>query len=230
MLDSLRKPLFVIAVVLIALAVLVELGSVAVLGKTQADLPRPGIGILYMAVLDGLVLFTIALIGISLIIPERIHGRVQGIVTFVVSLLALIGSILLIIVAVVLLTLMVSLLVAVPFGTIAYFAAFSDFEVGAAAITLSLIMLLKLAFAVFLVLAHQRFLQNKGLVLLILTSLLANIIIAFLHGIVPGFLASITDAIGAIVVAILAAIWALFFFIGSIPSIIKVLRVDRALP
>ncbi len=91
-------------------------------------------------------------------------------------------------------------------------------------------MIFKLAFAILLVFAHQRFLQNKGLVLIILTSLLATIIVSFLHGLVPRFLVSITDDIAAIVVAILAAIWALFFLIGSIPSIIKVLRVDRALP
>jgi hypothetical protein len=47
---------------------------------------------------------------------------------------------------------------------------------------------------------------------------------------VPFILASITDMIGAIVVAVLAAIWALFYLIGSIPAIVKVLRVDRALP
>jgi hypothetical protein len=89
-------------------------------------------------------------------------------------------------------------------------------------------MSLKLAFAVVLLLAHQRFLQNKGLVLIILTSLLANVILSFLHGIVPRLLVSITDAIGAIVVGILAAVWALIFLIGSIPAIVKALRVDRA--
>ena len=36
-------------------------------------------------------------------------------------------------------------------------------------------------------------------------------------------------ALGAIIVAILALIWALILLIRSIPSIIRVLRVDRAL-
>jgi len=80
------------------------------------------------------------------------------------------------------------------------------------------------------VFSHKRFLENKGLVLIILTSLLATVIISFLHGLVPSFLVSITDNIAAIITAILAAIWALFYLIGSIPAIIKVLRVDRALP
>jgi hypothetical protein len=108
-------------------------------------------------------------------------------------------------------------------------AKYAAFAKTPAAVTLSLIMSLKLGFAVFLVLAHQRFLENKGLVLIILTSFLANIILSFLHGIVPRFLVSITDDIGAIIIALLAAIWALFYLIGSIPAIIKALRVDKAL-
>jgi hypothetical protein len=91
-------------------------------------------------------------------------------------------------------------------------------------------MSLKLAFAGFLVFAHPRFVQNKGLLLIVLSSFLATIIIGFLHGMVPRMLASITDDIGAIVVGILAAIWALIYLIGSIPAVIKALRVDRALP
>jgi VanZ family protein len=83
---------------------------------------------------------------------------------------------------------------------------------------------LKLGFVVCLLLAHQRFLQNKGLVLLVLTSLLANLIIGFLHNFVPLPLVSITDAIGAIVVAILAVIWALVLLIFAIISIIKAIH------
>jgi hypothetical protein len=113
---------------------------------------------------------------------------------------------------------------------VVYLAKFADFDTNQAVATLGVIMSLKLAFAGFLVFSHQRFLENKGLVLIILTSLLATIIISFLHGMVPFILASITDMIGAIVVAVLAAIWALFYLIGSIPAIVKVLRVDRALP
>jgi hypothetical protein len=233
--ESLRTPFFVVAVLALVLVVLVELASVGFLGTATIapagyrDLPTPGYGIPYLALLDGLLLFTVVLMAVSLVVPERVHGRVQGIVTLIFSLLLLLGAILLIFVAIGLLILMVSLLLAVPFGTIAYMAAFSHFSVGAARGTLGALMTLKLVFAVCLVLAQQRFLENKGLVLLILTSLLANIIVSFLHGFVPGFLVSITDDIGAIVVGILAAIWALVFLIGSIPAVIKALRVDRAL-
>ena len=236
MMDSLRKPLFVVAVILLVLAVLIELGSGIYIGAEVAngndytDMPSPGYGILYLAILDGLVLFTIALITAPLLISASVVGRVQGIVSFVVSLLMLIGAIVMIVVAIGLLVLMISLFMAVPFGTLVYMAKFATFDTGQAAATLGFIMTLKLAFVGFLVFSHQRFLENKGLVLIILTSLLATIILSFLHGLVPFFLASITDMIGAIVVAILAAIWALFYLIGSIPAIVKVLRVDRALP
>ena len=56
---------------------------------------------------------------------------------------------------------------------------------------------------------------------LILTSLLATLIIGFLHGLVPAFLVSITDAIAAIVVGILALVWAIWFLLRSIPAVAK---------
>ncbi len=229
MMDSLRKPLFIISVILLTLVVLIELGSGFLIDAegTQAakyaDVPSPGFGIPYLAILDGLVLFTVGIITAPLIIPARIVGRIQGVITFIFSLLMLIGSIAMIMIAIGLLVLMVSLVMAVPFGTFIYLAKFADFDTGAAAATLSLIMSLKLGFAGFLVFSHQRFLQNKGLILIVLTSFIATIILSFLHGLVPGFLVSITDDIGAIVVAILAAIWALVYLIGSIPAIIKAL-------
>lgn len=234
MIDTLRKPFFVVALILLALAVLAELGSGFYIDAdtqkaAQYAVDDPGLGISYLAILDGLVLFTILLIGAPLIISDRVHGRIQGIITFVVALLALLGAIAMIFTALGLLLLMVSLLLAIPFGTLVYMAKYAAFAKTPAAITLSLIMGFKLGFAVFLILAHQRFLENKGLVLIILTSFLATIILSFLHGFVPRFLVSITDDIGAIIIAILAAIWALFYLIGSIPAIIKALRVDKAL-
>jgi VanZ family protein len=82
-------------------------------------------------------------------------------------------------------------------------------------------MFLKLAFAACLVLAHPRFLQNKGLVLIVLTSLLANVIISFLHGFVPVFLVSITDLIAALISGVLAAVWAVFLLVGAVISVVK---------
>ena len=141
--------------------------------------------------------------------------------TLVVSFLVLLFALLLLYAGITLAALMVGLLLSPIFGTIAYFVGFGHFDRSGAALTLGLLMLLKLGFAVCLLLAHQRFLQNKGLVLIVASTLVAGLLISFLHGFVPGFLVSITDVIGAIVVAILALIWAIVFLIGSLVSIVK---------
>ncbi len=233
--DSLRKPLFLAALVFILLAVLVEVSSVGFLGPAAAAasefeaLQSPGLGIGYLALVDGILLFSIGLMALGLVIPARIQGRLQGIVNFIFFLLLLLAAIGLIFLAILLLTMMVTLLLAVPFGTIAYMAAFADFNVGAARATLGTIMTLKLAFAVCLVLSNPRFLEVKGLMLLVMLSLLANVIVSFLHGLGPSFIVSILDAVAAIVVGIIGAIWALVSLVGSIPAIIKLIRVDRAL-
>ena len=228
MLERLRVPFFCVAIVCLIIAFAVEVGSSFYIGTSEVELPSPGLGIVYLALLDWLLLFTVLLMAAALIIPDRIHGRIQGIITFIVALLTLIGAIAAIFAAFGLLMLMVSLLLAVPFGTAIYFAGYADFKVGVAAVTLTFIMTFKVAFAIFLVLAHQRFLQNKGLVLLIATSFIATILLGFLHGIVPRFLAYITDDVGALINAVLAAVWALFFLLGSLPAIFKALRIDRA--
>jgi hypothetical protein len=89
-------------------------------------------------------------------------------------------------------------------------------------------MTLKLAFIACLVLGQQRFIQNKGLVFMIVTSLAGNVIVGFLHGFLPRFLASITDAISGIVVGIIAVIWAIILLVGAIVSIANALRPNVA--
>ncbi len=255
MLDSLRTPLFIIAVILIVIAVLVEVGSSSVIPAPKPDdaslntsiqaqltgysaseranmatqlvndshsvSKPPGMAIGDMALLDGLLVFTVILMGLPLLLPERLTGRVQGVVTLIVSILIILAGIGLAIAAFVKLMIMIALFTAVPFGTLAYLVVWGFFNRGGAAAALSLLMFLKVAFAVVLVLAQQRFLQNKGFVLIIVTSLIANIVIGFLHGLVPVILVSITDAVAAIIVLVLALIWAVFLLIGSIPAIVK---------
>jgi len=192
--------------------------------KMSAATAPPGRGVPYMALLDGLVLFTVILIATALLVPERIQSRVQGIVTLLVSLSVLITAIVKIFGAILALVLMLTLLLAVPFGTIVYLIVYGSFDRGLASVLLSAIMTLKLLFAGFIVFAHQGFLKMKGLVLIVATSLVAGVVVSFLHGLVPTILVSITDAIAGIVVAILAALWAIFFLVGSIPSIIRSIK------
>lgn len=223
MAGELRKPFFFIALGLLVLAFLTETGSLLF---RVAGTP-PGLGIPYLAFIDGLLLYTVILVALATFVPARVHGLYQGIATFLVALGVTIGGIVAIVAAVGLLMLMLSLLLAVPFGTIAYMAKFADFETATAASLLGFATLCKLGFAGFLIAAHQRFLQNKGLVLLTLTALLGAVIVSFLQGLPPGFLVSITDAIAAIVAGVLAVIWAIVLLIGSVPSVIKAFRVDR---
>jgi hypothetical protein len=251
---GLRTPLFVLALILIGFAVLIEIGSAAVLQSPGSQLSasdvsevdedlnlddveadqvgstdQPGLAIQYLALVDSIVLFTVGLMGVSLLVPERIHGRIQGIITLIFSLILLMLCITLIFAALGLVLLMVSLFVAVPFGTLTYLAIYGAFDRGGASAVLSFLMLLKIGFAVCLVLAHQRFLQNKGLMLIVLTALLANVIVSLLHGIVPIILVSITDGIAAIIVGILAAIWAIILLVGAIIAVLKAVRLDRSL-
>jgi hypothetical protein len=193
---------------------------------SSTDSP-PGMGIPYMAFVDGVALFTVGLMGTSLVIRERLQARLQGCATLIFSILLVLGAIVAIFAAIVALLIMVALLLAVPFGTIAYLAIYGFFDRGGAAVILGLLMALKIGAIVCLVVAQQRFLENKGLVLILLSSVLANVVIAFLHGLVPGFLVSITDAIGAIVLGICGCLWAVLLLIGSLPAILKALKPNR---
>lgn len=216
MLDRIRKIFFVIALILVVIALITE--------KTFTT----GFGLRGLTLLESLLVFAVILVALALILPDRIHGRLQGIATLIVSFSVALLSLVCIIAAFIELMVMLALLFAVPFGTIAYFAMFGHFPRSDAAVVLAGGMLCKLFFAGFLVAAQERYLQNKGLVLLVLTSLLGSIIVSFLHNLVPGILVYITDAVAGIVMGIIALLWALWFLIRSLPSIFKVLLVWRS--
>jgi hypothetical protein len=242
--ERLRTPLFIVALIAMAVVVCAEIGAPLFLGGDNAgaalggqaaqlgvDVPAGGqasqpVGsaIRYLALVDVVPLFTVALMGAGLVLPNRLQGRIQGVVTVIVAILLILTALLLLVLAIAQLVLMVTLLLAFPFGTIAYLIIWGFFPRGDAAVLLSVLMFFKVGFAVALVAAQQRFLQNKGLLLIIATSLLCNVVAAFLHGVVPTILVSITDQIGAIVFAVVALIWALVLLFGSIPGIVRAAR------
>lgn len=248
--EKLRTPFFVVAAICLVLAVMLESGSGFIIkpsiadadslrGNTKdyqvelrkmdpKDLQRltsrdkpPGLAIPQMALLEGLLLFTIALMGGSFILTDRVSGKIQGVLSLIVSLLVIIAAVLFILADVENLVLMLSLFLAPPFGTIAYLAIWGGFNRGGAEAILGATLFLKFAFCIALVLAQQRFLQMKGLMLLVGTSLLANLVVSFLHALVPVILVSITDAVAAIVVLILALIWAVAMFVGAAIAVVK---------
>lgn len=188
------------------------------LDRFEADVV--GLGIPALAFLDGLLLYSLVLIAAGYLVPAHVLGRVQGVLTLVVAIVAIVLAIVAILAALVKLLVMVALLLSIPFGTLIYLIVYGSFDKGSALAVLSLLFLLKLLVGGALVATHQRFLENKGLVLMLLTTLLVNVVISFLFGLLPGILASIVDAVAAILAGIVAAIWALILAIGAIVSIV----------
>ncbi|MFC3502638.1 hypothetical protein ACFOOK_16895 [Micromonospora krabiensis] len=247
---ELRKPFLLLAMLAIVLAVGVELGAGLLTGggdaaaalRDSADaldvelgdvagVSEPsGRGTGYLALVDAVAVWSTGLYCLSLVLPDRLHGRVQGVATLIFSIVLVVVSLIALVVAFVELSVMVSLFLAAPFGTLAYLALWGFFPVGDATLLLGLALLLKLAWAALLILAQPRFLQNKGLVLLTLTTLLCTVLLEFLHRLVPVILVSILDDVGALVFAVVAIVWGLVLLIGSIPAIVKAVRVTAALP
>lgn len=228
--DKLRKPFLLAAIILSLLVVAIELATGAfpnllkfLQGPTEGP---PGVGIPTMALIDIPLAFTLILFGLGCILPHPALARIQGCATLIVGILMLLGAIVAVFLALALLLLMIGL-IASFFGIIVYLAVFGNFARELAGSILGFLLILKIAIAILLVLAHQRFLQNKGLVLLVLTSLVANVIISFLHGLVPIVVVSVTDAVAAIILAIIAIIWAILLLIGAIISIVRIIKPEQ---
>ena len=215
-LGELRKIPLIIALALIIVCVLVELSAAAFLHTGDS----PGLGIPYLALVDGILAYSLALMVASLVLPLHLQAKLQGIVGVILMFFLALACITQIFVALAQLLLMIGLFFAIPFGTIAYLVLWGDFPRTAAAVILSLLMLLKVCATICLPLAHQRYLKDVGLILMVLTSFVATIIVSFLHGLVPGPLVSITDALAAIIVGIIALIWAIVVLIGSIIAVV----------
>jgi hypothetical protein len=194
-------------------------------GDPVRSLQTFGYGLRSLQFVDGLLLFTLLLVGMGVIVPPALQARVQGVLTLVFSLLVIFAAIALIFVALVEVILMVSILLAFPFGTIIYLIKWGHFDRSTAAGILGLFFTLKLMAGGALVLAQQRFLQNIGLVVIFIVTLVANIIVSFLHALVPGFLVSITDGIAGIVVAILGAILAVILLVQAALSTAASLKI-----
>ncbi len=191
---------------------------------TQTNREPPGFGIPALARIDVILLLMLGLMALSFVIGDHLTGRVQGIITLVVGVLVFLSALKALFATLIELMLRVTLLLATPFGTIAYLAMYSFFDRAGAGAILGLSWFLKIAAAVCLVLAHQRFLKQYGLVLLFLTSLLGSFVVSFLHGLPPRFLVNITDPIAAIVNDVLALIWAIVTIVFGAIATIKALK------
>ncbi|EMY35862.1 integral membrane protein [Arthrobacter crystallopoietes BAB-32] len=249
---GLRRPLFVLAAAAAVLVVLVEVGlpvllldgpptraspdaatalgvPEALLASSGSEVPQPpGAGIGFLAFIDGLLLFSVLMVGLSLLMPLRIYGRLQGIVTLVVSLLWILMCLLAGMAALATLMLMIGLFVSAPFGTLAYLAIWGSFSTGDAAVLLGLLLFLKVCFLVLLVLSQPRFLRVKGLMALAAVSVVLQLVLGFIHGFLPGPVVAIGDHFWAIVTAVVALVWALVMLVFSVPAIINAIRSSTA--
>jgi hypothetical protein len=155
-----------------------------------------------LAVLDMLLLWAVGLIGASLVISERLLGRIQGIATLVYSLtVPLVGA-------------AVTVYIkgnAKPNWT-------PDAAVG---VLLGLSLAIKLGSAGCLVAAEPGFLKMKGLAAIYATSIGAVLLISFVYGIL-GTLGA--DIVAAIIVGIAVGVWTILFLIGAIPSIVSTIK------
>lgn len=224
MLDTIRLPFLFAALFFLLLAVLMEVEASHLLLTLSGGLVHgetPGVAITMLSVVDGLLLYSVMVMALQAIVPRELVGRLQGPVTLVLSLLGLIGTVFWAAGVFIVLMAMVSLLVAVPFGTLIYLAKWGHFARSEAAVTLAMVMTLKLVFCGFLLLAQQAFLKMKGLLLLIGLSLGLTWLIGFLHAFVPIFLVSIVDAIAALIVALVGAIWLVVTLVLAIVAVVK---------
>jgi hypothetical protein len=183
-----------------------------------------GFGVESLQYVDAILLFTLALMTLALLIPAYLQAKVQGCITLIFAILLILAALVKVFIVLAKLLLMVALLLAFPFGTLAYLIIYGSFPRGAAIAVVNFLFTLKLLFGILLLLAHQRFIENKGLVIFFIASLVANVVITFLYNLVPGFLVSITDAIAAIVVMIIGIILAILLAIGAIVSIVLALK------
>ena len=184
--------------------------------ETFEEVNVPCFGVASLLNVDMILFFTVLMMTLPLVIPPQRVANMQGIASLIVGLFVTSFSVMLIVKVLVMLWLMIALLMSIPFGTLIYIVKFGHFDVGYAAIVMSALMTLKIILAAAIVIAHERFLQNKGLVLIIATSLGVMILINVLHNFPPVFLVSITDAIAAIVVSVIAILWAIPFIISGV--------------
>lgn len=159
-------------------------------------------------------------------VSQRAYGRVQGVVTLVVSVIWLLLCLAMALAAFVQLIVMISLLLAPIFGTMAYVAIWGFFPTSRAAAVLGLLVLLKLVFVVCLVLAQQRFLQVKWLMAHIATSFVLQLGLGLVHGLLPRVVVSIGDQLVGLVIAVVALVGSLITLIFAIPAVVNAIRVS----
>lgn len=217
---DLIKPLYVFAAIAILICVGLEAGASWLPQPSGSALGQGQLGIAALWLLDISLLWTLILGALAFIVDRNLLGKVQGIVTLVLSIVIILWGLKTLIVDFVLLLIMVALLSSF-FGWLVYVPLFAFFATGQAAQFLGILTLLKLVALVLLVVAQRRFARQFGILLLFGLSLLLDLVLSFLHALPPSVLVSVTDDIGAIVICIVAIIYAVIQLIWAIVAILR---------
>ncbi|HEY1656500.1 MAG TPA: hypothetical protein VGF86_15465 [Candidatus Tumulicola sp.] len=221
---DLRKPPYVFAVIVIAIAVLLEMASNWLPQEVNAAVGASQLGISALWLLDISLFWTLFVGALAIIVRRDILGRLQGVATLVLSIVIILVGLKILLTDFILLLIMLALLASF-FGWLVYFPLFAHFDTAQAVQVLGLLTLFKLVALALLIVAQQRFLRQTPLLVLIGLSLLCDLLLSFLHALPPGVLVSVTDALGAIVICIVAIVYALIQAIASIVAIIRALLV-----
>lgn len=182
-----------------------------------------GLAIPALALLDGLTMAALAGMAFGIVNPG-LQGKVVAPSNLVVSFVIVIVAVASIVTTLALIGLMISLLLAAPFGTITYFVRWGFFPRSAAQGVLAAVLLLRLVTSGCLVAAMPRVRKQVRLLAMMATGYVAHFLVAILHALVPLPLVSITDAVAAIVVAIMATGWALVVFLWSTQGLARLVR------
>lgn len=224
--DATRIGIFCLGLFAFAMAILGELAlgaGLAGMAPAGSD-SAPGWGIRMLALIDLALGWTLALMAVEIIRPMGQLAKLQGFVTLVLSVFGLLAGLMLIFAALTLLVLMVSLLLAFPFGTAVYLAAWGAFPAGAARAVLALLMTFKLVGIALLMVATPALLKNKGLLVLLGLSVGLTFLTGLLIGFVPGVVAAIADVLAALVSAVVGTVWMLVLLVGALGSILRAIR------
>lgn len=215
------RPLLIVAAVVAWLVVGAELGSRLFLPVPALGGAKPGVAIPMLALVDVFLALKLTTLALDVYLP-KVALPLAPVLHVVAGLLALIAGFLLALAMLVLLLLLVGLFLAVPFGTLAYMAAFGSFNRGGAAATLTGILIAKLvAYAlVFAVLPNALRMPKKFLVPFALFAGV-GLLVSLLHGLVPIFLVTITDALAALVLAVVGLAFGLVMLVLNLVPTVK---------
>lgn len=196
-----------------------ELAQVA--ASPAAQHPPAPLALPAQALVDALLLVTVAAFGLPRLLPGRVRAGGAGPppAVFVASLAIMLGAIAVAVIAIARLRYRVALYISPPAGTVSYLLLYGSFPRGAALVALTVLLALKVGAAAALLGAVPGA-PERGLGGVMLTSVAATVVTAFCYALAPTTLVGITDVLAAAVVALAAVLWAGLIVSGAVRRLV----------